>query len=146
MTRYFTLQEALDLLPTMQSYLRDAVQGKARMDEAEKALAALHRKVAMIGGAALNPAENLALRHRRDEAVRSLKAVLDSITDFGVQVKDLDVGLIDFPTLYRGREVLLCFRLGEETIRYWHDTEEGFRGRKEINQDFLDNHQGRGPQ
>jgi hypothetical protein len=54
-------------------------------------------------------------------------------------VKDLDIGLIDFPTLFRGREVYLCWRMGETGIRYWHG-EEGFRGRKEIDRDFLDNH------
>lgn len=146
MTRYFTLREALDLLPMMERHLRDAASAKTRMAEAERALAALHRKVTMLGGVALDPAENIAARRHRDEAIQLLKTALESITELGVQVKDLDIGLIDFPTLYRGREVLLCFRLGEDTIRYWHGTEEGFRGRKEIDQDFLDHHEGRGLQ
>ena len=60
-------------------------------------------------------------------------------------VKDLDVGLIDFPTLYRGEEVYLCWKLGETGIQYWHGIDEGFRGRKKIDRDFLDNHKGESP-
>lgn len=144
MTRYFTLAEALDLLPVVEPYLRDAVSSKTLMDEAENGLRDLHRKVAMLGGASLNPAENVALRKRRDDAALRVKAACDTITEFGVQIKDLDVGLIDFPTLYRGNEVLLCFRLGEETIRFWHGADEGFRGRKPIDKDFVDGHRGSG--
>lgn len=146
MTRYFTLREALDLLPVMERHLRDAVAAKSHLDETERVLTALHRKVSMLGGVALDPAENIAARRRRDEAAQQLKSELEAMAEVGVQVKDLDIGLIDFPTLYRGREVLLCFRMGEETIRYWHGTDEGFRGRKEIDQDFLDHHEGQGLQ
>jgi hypothetical protein len=55
-------------------------------------------------------------------------------------VKDLDTGLLDFPTLYQGREVYLCWRLGESQINYWHGVDEGFAGRKAIDDDFLANH------
>ena len=55
-------------------------------------------------------------------------------------IKDLEIGLIDFPTLFRGQEVYLCWKLGEDKIRFWHGIHEGFRGRKAIDQDFLDNH------
>lgn len=144
MTRYFTLSEALDLLPVVERYLREAMDGKARMDEAEKGLQDLHRKVTMMGGASLNPADNVALRKRRDDAVMRVKAACDTINEFGVQIKDLDIGLIDFPTLYHGSEVLLCYRLGEDSIRFWHGTEEGFRGRKPIDQEFIDGHRGSG--
>jgi hypothetical protein len=60
----------------------------------------------------------------------------------GVLVKDLDTGLVDFPTLFRGVEVYLCWKLGENGIEFWHGVEEGFRGRKSIDQDFLDHHEG----
>jgi hypothetical protein len=55
-------------------------------------------------------------------------------------VKDLDIGLVDFPTVFRGVEVCLCWKLGEPRIGYWHGAEEGFRGRKPIDQDFLAHH------
>jgi hypothetical protein len=57
-------------------------------------------------------------------------------------VKDLDTGLVDFPTMYRGVEVCLCWKLGEGAIGYWHGVDEGFRGRKPIDQDFRDQHRG----
>jgi hypothetical protein len=60
----------------------------------------------------------------------------------GVLVKDLDIGLIDFLTHYQGREVCLCWKLGEERIRFWHGTGEGFAGRKPIDGEFLENHRG----
>ena len=55
----------------------------------------------------------------------------------GVEVKDLEVGLIDFPTLFRGEEVLLCWRFGEERIEQWHGLTEGFRGKRPIDEEFL---------
>ena len=60
----------------------------------------------------------------------------------GCVVKDLDIGLIDFPTEFRGEEVYLCWKLGEPRIEFWHGVEEGFRGRKAIDQDFRDHHRG----
>ena len=60
-------------------------------------------------------------------------------------VKDLDSGLIDFPTLFRGDEVYLCWKLGESGIGFWHKIEDGFPGRKPIDQDFKDNHRGEIP-
>ena len=83
----------------------------------------------------------LAIRSIADATVSRLKEILDEITGLGVQVKDLDKGLLDFPTFYRGDEVLLCFRLGETGIRYWHSLEEGFGGRKEIDDEFVRGHQ-----
>jgi hypothetical protein len=65
--------------------------------------------------------------------------------DMGVLVKDLDIGLIDFLTRYHGREVCLCWKLGEDRIAFWHGMEEGFRGRKAIDQEFVRNHRGDGP-
>lgn len=57
---------------------------------------------------------------------------MDEIQALGVLVKDLDTGLVDFPALRGGEEVLLCWQLGEDEIRYWHGLEEGFAGRKEL--------------
>jgi len=58
--------------------------------------------------------------------------VIDEIAAHGAQVKDIDEGLIDFPALSRGEPVLLCWKLGEDEIRYWHTVEDGFAGRREL--------------
>ena len=61
-----------------------------------------------------------------------LVAVVDELQGLGVQVKDLDRGLVDFPCLHRGGEVLLCWELGEDEVAFWHGLEEGYAGRKPL--------------
>ena len=61
-----------------------------------------------------------------------LDVLLHQINDMGIEVKDLTVGLIDFPALYEDRVVYLCWKYGEERIEYWHELEAGFSGRKRI--------------
>ena len=84
----------------------------------------------------------IATRTRRDETAAQLRNAIEQIQEIGCVVKDLDIGLIDFPTVFRGREVYLCWKLGEGAIEYWHGVDEGFRGRKAIDRDFLDHHRG----
>jgi hypothetical protein len=93
----------------------------------------------------VNRGEYLASRARRDTSAVALKEALETIEGTGALVKDLDMGLIDFLSLYRGREVCLCWKLGEDSIQFWHGTDEGFRGRKPIDEDFLKKHRGEGP-
>jgi hypothetical protein len=63
--------------------------------------------------------------------------MFENFEEIGCVVKDLDIGLIDFPALYRGKEVYLCWRLGEPDIDFWHPTDEGFAGRRPIDGEFL---------
>lgn len=142
MPRYFTLQQAQDLLAEVKQLLQDAVEARAVMARAEGELREAAGRVQMLGGVRLDPARMTELGRARERSARRIQECLERISDHGVQVKDLDTGLIDFPTLYRGREVLLCFRLGEAGIGHWHGLEEGFRGRKPINRDFVDHHAG----
>jgi hypothetical protein len=87
----------------------------------------------------------LMTKARREASAAQFKAAIERIQELGCQVKDLDTGLVDFPTLFRGVEVLLCWRLGERGIHFWHGVDEGFRGRKRIDRDFLENHRGHPP-
>lgn len=64
------------------------------------------------------------------EANARFQAILHEIAEAGIQVKDIDRGLVDFPHLRGDREVFLCWQLGEETISYWHEIESGFAGRQ----------------
>jgi hypothetical protein len=142
MPRYFTLRESEQLLPEVERALREAVFQKAEYQSAEQELRGSNRRIRMDGGSQVNRGAYLALRARRDASAAALKEALERIERMGVLVKDLDVGLIDFLTHYHGREVCLCWKLGEERIAFWHDTEEGFRGRKPIDEEFLSGHQG----
>jgi hypothetical protein len=142
MPRYFRLEQARALLPGVEQDLRLAMQGKKALALAEAAWREFQKNVQMMGGVQINPARVAELKSRREECIAVLRDALDAITTLGVEVKDLDTGLIDFPTLYQGQEVLLCWQLGEADIEFWHDLTSGFRGRKLIDADFLERHRG----
>jgi hypothetical protein len=142
MPRHFTLAEAERALPEVDRALRDALFHKAEYQAAEDALTATMQGIRMAGGSRVNPGPILATRARRDASAGALREVFEKIEQIGVLVKDLDIGLIDFLTRYQGREVCLCWKLGEERIRFWHGTDEGFAGRKPIDDEFLENHRG----
>jgi len=143
MARYFTLDEANAALALVEPLLRQVVALKASYSQAEGQLQGAAQRIALAGGARVDPGQILQARGRRDAAAARLKELIEEVQGHGCLVKDLDLGLIDFPALYRGEEIYLCFRLGEERIGYWHGVDEGYRGRKEIDEDFLANH-GRG--
>jgi hypothetical protein len=142
MPRFFTLEQAHRMLPRVEQQLRHAIQVKSHYDAAGKAIRDYQRRVQMMGGMLVDR-HKLATMHSRVEALTSrLQELVEEIHGWGCLVKDLDTGLCDFPTLYRGREVYLCWRLGEEGISNWHPVEEGFRGRRPLDLDFLENHRG----
>lgn len=142
MAKRFSLSEAERLLPEIEALIRQAVSLKAEYQESERTLHSFSQRVAMQGGMVVDRAAILEGRVERDRKGELLKATVEKIQEYGVLIKDLDTGLIDFLTLFRGREVCLCWKLGEDGIRFWHGLEDGFAGRKQIDRDFLDNHQG----
>jgi len=142
MPKRFTLLEAEALLPEIENSLREAIRLKAQYLEVEQALQAQAQQVAMQGGMVVDRQAILDKRALRDHHGERLKAMVEKVQDFGCVIKDLDIGLIDFVTLFRGQEVYLCWRLGESGIGFWHGMEEGFAGRKAIDRDFLENHRG----
>jgi len=142
MPRHFTLTEAERMLPEVDRALRDALFHKAEYQTADAELNATMQGIRMAGGSRVNPGPILATRARRDASTAALREIFEKIEKMGVLIKDLDIGLIDFLTLYQGREVCLCWKLGEEGIHFWHGTEEGFAGRKPIDDQFLENHRG----
>jgi hypothetical protein len=145
MSKRFTLAEAERLIPRVEPLLRTAIERKDAYGRAENDFENFRARAASMGGVALDRDRVADVKRRREAAATRLRAVLEEIDELGCLVKDLDTGLIDFPTLFRGTEVCLCWRLGEEGIRFWHGMDEGFRGRKAIDRDFLDHHQGDRP-
>jgi hypothetical protein len=142
MPRYFTLREARAALPAVSRDVREAVQAKGRYQEADGALQALGQRILMRGGIMVDTVAAEAWKSQRESGAQTLKSTLGRIEDLGILIKDLDVGLIDFPTLYRGQEVYLCWRMDEADIDFWHGTQEGFAGRKLIDSEFLSHHSG----
>src|SRR5215510_8886505 len=142
MSKRFTLDEAQRLLPQVERLLRGAIEAKALYQDAEHTIQEMNERIMMLGGVLVDRERAVDAKARREEAAASLKNAIEGVQEIGCLVKDLDIGLVDFPTLFRGTEVYLCWKLGESGIDYWHGVEEGFRGRKAINQDFLDHHKG----
>ena len=142
MARHFTLAQAEQLLPEVEQALRDALFHKSEYQAAEEELNRTTQRIRMAGGSRVNPAPILAERARRDTSAAALKEIFERVGEMGVLIKDLDIGLIDFLTRYHGQDVCLCWKLGEDRIRFWHGMEDGFRGRKPIDEEFLQNHRG----
>lgn len=130
------------MLPQVREWMGEAVALKAQYEEAERAVQSLTERITMMGGIVANRERAAEDKARRDQAGQQLRSVLERFQESGCLVKDLDTGLVDFPTLLRGEEVYLCWKTGEESIRFWHGVHEGFAGRKPIDQDFLDHHEG----
>src|SRR3954469_17184197 len=145
MPRHFTVTEAEAMLHEVERILRDALFQKTEYQAAEDEFNRTTQRIRMAGGSRVDPGPFLAMRSRRDTSAAALKDAFELMEDMGVLVKDLDIGLIDFLTRYHGREVCLCWKLGEDRIAFWHGLEEGFRGRKAIDQEFVQNHRGDSP-
>lgn len=142
MRRYFTLAEARAALPAVGRGIREAVQAKMRYEEAEKAIQDLGQRILMLGGIHVDTQVAEAWKAQRESNAQTLKNCMERIESMGVLVKDLDIGLVDFPTLFRGEEVYLCWRMDEKDIDHWHGVNDGFAGRKPIDKHFVDNHRG----
>lgn len=142
MPRYFTLAEARAALPVVGRSIREAVQAKAHYEEAERAIHNLAQRIMTMGGVNVDTAAAEAWKAQYDSNGQTLKNAMERIEDLGILVKDLDIGLVDFPTLFRGEEVYLCWRMDEGDIDHWHGVNEGFNGRRPIDKHFVDNHRG----
>src|SRR5277367_4977819 len=132
--RTFTLDEAQTLLPVLESLLRTAISGKKIMEETEAEMQALQHRIFLNGGTHVDVVAVARRKAERAKAEQRAKDALAEIDSIGVQVKDLDIGLLDFPCEVDGRVVLLCWKMGEDGITHWHSVSEGFAGRKPIDE------------
>ncbi len=142
MPRFFTLRQAEHLLPEVESLLRSLIELKEEYESSDGELSVIGQRVALAGGM-VPPRERIAdLRARKDTAARTLKSEFERFQEIGCQLKDINIGLVDFPTLYRDKEVYLCWKLGESGIGFWHEVEDGYGGRRAIDSEFRANHRG----
>src|SRR5258706_1809107 len=132
--RTFTLDEALSLLPVLESLLRTAIAGKKLIEEVEGEHQALSHRIFLNGGTNVDVVPLARRKAERAKAEQRLRDAFAEIDSIGVQVKDLDIGLLDFPCEVEGQIVLLCWKMGEKSITHWHGTQEGFAGRKPIDE------------
>jgi hypothetical protein len=132
----FTIDEAQSLLPVLESLLKRAMDGRRSAQQVEAGLNGLAQRIYLTGGMRVNAA---GIAKQRAEMEDHLKRVRDSIAEIdaiGVQVKDLESGLLDFPCRVEDQVVLLCWRVGEPAIEHWHTLEDGFKGRQPVDERF----------
>jgi hypothetical protein len=136
LSKTFTLGEAQTLLPVVEALLRKAQSARARAAEVEFEMQQLSHRIFLSGGMHVDISVAARRRAEREKAVQETKDTLAEFDEIGVQVKDLEQGLLDFPSVMDGRTILLCWKLGEPTIAHWHTEEEGFEGRKPLDTRF----------
>jgi len=129
--RHFTPEEANEALAQVRPLVaklveerRAHVQALERQEEHEGSIRG--------NGGGIPPAELAETAAEVERLERGLARTVDELVELGVQVKDLDEGLVDFPALRRGETVLLCWKLGEDAVRYWHTQSDGFAGRRPL--------------
>jgi hypothetical protein len=129
-TKFFKLQEAQELLPFIAPHLEQAREEKQKMESVDQEITAGAARITALGGSIPPYAELARKKAEREQATACLKELIGKILSTGCLIKDLDMGLVDFPSVLKGQEVYLCWKLGEERIEYYHGLQEGFAGRK----------------
>jgi hypothetical protein len=132
----FTLEEAQSLLPVLESLLKRAIEGKRSAEQVEHDLSGLARRIYLSGGMTVNVGSVAKQRAEMDDHLRRVRESIAEIDSIGVQVKDLEAGLLDFPYRLDDQVVLLCWRMGETAIEHWHTVEQGFQGRQPVDERF----------
>jgi hypothetical protein len=130
MAHYFTREEAEALLPQISVVLRNIQESRGKMQQSEEELGAL-RLQAMENGHHLHE-RMMDLQKELARHIQTLQMLNSELKEFGCELKDADSGLIDFLSLRDGREIYLCWRLGEERINFWHYLDTGFAGRQPL--------------
>ncbi len=132
----FTLDEAQSLLPVLEALLKRAIEGKQSAEEVESSLSEISRRIYFAGGMYVDLGKVAKLRAEMEAHLQRVRESVAEIDSIGVQVKDLESGLLDFPCRLDDQVVLLCWRMGETSIEHWHTVDEGFQGRQPVDERF----------
>ena len=130
MPRYFTVEEANLELPRLRQWLPRLQARRRRLDVVQHKLGELTVKAATNGN--LLEEEVHGTQREVKRLTEELNKLLAKINDLGCEIKDIEQGLVDFPSLREGREIYLCWRLGEPEVAFWHELDAGFSGRQPL--------------
>ncbi len=122
--RYFSIEEAEALIPTLTSILQAAQETKSMIEKKVEQWRKSHKKMSIV--------DETVVRGQVDFLASQLETQLGEIAELGATPKDLDLGLVDFPARIDGHEAYLCWKMGEEKIKHWHGLTEGYAKRKSI--------------
>ena len=127
--RLFNLDSANRSLPLVRRVVDDIVREYRELMKLRDAREEL--STAEVAGPKLD-----AMRAAAEQHVERLNALQDELREVGCELKDWKTGLVDFPAVHDGRQVWLCWKLGEERVSHWHELHEGFSGRKSVASGF----------
>lgn len=130
--RLFTLTEAERARQELEPFLVEAMDCRKKLAGLDNDLTAVAARIMMMGGVIVPYEKLAAVRAQHQQLAETLKSSLDRILETGCLIKDLDVGLLDFPAIINNQDVYLCWKLGEDRIRFYHRQDEGFSGRKPL--------------
>src|ERR1700676_3065928 len=134
--KIFTLDEAQSLLPVLEALLKRAREGREAAELVESELGDLSRRIFLSGGMKVDIGRVAKQRAEMEGHLQRVQESVAEIDSIGVQVKDLEAGLLDFPFRLDEEVVLLCWRMGEPAIEHWHTVESGFQGRQPVDDRF----------
>ena len=131
MPHYFTPNEANDLLAEIRPLAEELVAHRRAYLQLQQERAELAQRIAGNGGGI--DSQRLSDLEAAEERERiGIARTVNAIHGHGAIVKDPDTGLVDFPAVREGEEILLCWQLGEDQVAHWHGLEEGFEGRRPL--------------
>lgn len=136
MSKTFTLGEAQTLLPVLGALLQRAREAALKAAGIELEMQRLSHRIFLAGGMHVDVVTVARRRAEWDKATKETKDTLAEIEAIGVEVQDLQEGLLDFPCQVEGKLVMLCWRMGEAAITYWHEVEEGADKRQPVDSRF----------
>jgi hypothetical protein len=131
-SKLFSLREAERLRLQLEPTLIEAIESRRKLGDLEEKLGQLAERIQRSGGLMVRYEDAAKLRIERNRVEETIREALERIHSTGCIVKDLEVGLLDFPARIDGEEVYLCWKLGEDRIRFYHRQDVGFAGRKPI--------------
>ena len=134
--KLFTLDEAQALVPVLESLLKRAIEAKHAAEQIDDDLQKLTHRIFASGGMHVDVAKVARQRTELEAHIQRAKDAVQEIDAIGVQVKDLDIGLLDFPCKVDDEVVLLCWKMGEDRITHWHTMDAGFAGRQPLDDRF----------
>jgi hypothetical protein len=130
--KLFSLTEAESTRREVEPLLIEAMEVRHRAVDLDQQLSALANRILIMGGITIDYESAARIRFDHNHLVAQIRDALERIQATGCVVKDLDTGLVDFPSVFENEQVYLCWRLGEDRIRFYHRQDEGFAGRKPI--------------
>ena len=130
--RHFNPEDADALLPKVELLIESLRAAKQSLDAYDSEFSALTKRIDAGGGLLVDIGDWTAKRVLRESAAASVEERFGALQELGVVLRDLEMGLVDFPSLMDDEEVCLCWKAGETQVRFWHGLSEGHADRKPL--------------